>query len=148
MDKAAVVAMLTDTYRPATPALKIGVLLADARYLSNDNLAAPGPDRLIAVGKHRELAAAAREHPTTEPQPRGATSIGDGAPATYPRVGMPATPSAATSPKPRSPTPNITSGSATSLERIKSATAELSFHALVHNLFKAIGTGYLTPAAC
>jgi hypothetical protein len=31
---------------------------------------------------------------------------------------------------------------------IARATAEFSFHALVHNLLKAIGTGHLAPAAC
>jgi Transposase DDE domain len=31
---------------------------------------------------------------------------------------------------------------------IKRATAEFSFHALVHNLIKAIGTGHLAPACC
>ena len=32
----------------------IGLVLADAGYLTVGNLAAPGPHRLIAVGKHRE----------------------------------------------------------------------------------------------
>jgi Transposase DDE domain len=37
----------------------IGLLLADAGYLSVDNLTEPGPDRLIAVGKRRSLERAA-----------------------------------------------------------------------------------------
>jgi hypothetical protein len=31
---------------------------------------------------------------------------------------------------------------------IARTAAEFSFHALVHNLFKAIGTGHLAPAPC
>src|SRR5947199_346245 len=39
----------------------IGLALADAGYLSRHNLTCPGPDRLIAVGKRRDLEQAARE---------------------------------------------------------------------------------------
>jgi transposase len=39
---------------------KIGQALADAGYLSEHNLACPGPDRLIATGKHRDLEKTAR----------------------------------------------------------------------------------------
>jgi transposase len=39
---------------------RIGTILADAGYLSEANLACPGPDRLIATGKHRDLEKAAR----------------------------------------------------------------------------------------
>ena len=35
-------------------------MLADAGYCSEDNLTTPGPDRLIATGKHRGLEKAAR----------------------------------------------------------------------------------------
>jgi transposase len=38
-------------------------ILLDAGYLSLANLTAPGPDRLIAVGKHRDLEHAARQQP-------------------------------------------------------------------------------------
>jgi transposase len=38
----------------------IGLVLADAGYLSGDNLTSPGPDRLIAVGKRRDLEKTAR----------------------------------------------------------------------------------------
>ena len=34
---------------------EIGLVLFDAGYISNDNLTAPGPDRLIATGKARKL---------------------------------------------------------------------------------------------
>ena len=52
---------------------KIGVVLADAGYASNHNLAAPGPDRLIALGKSRDQQADARKRPVTGPPPAGAT---------------------------------------------------------------------------
>jgi len=51
----------------------VGVVLADAGYCSEANLAAPGPDRLIALNKNRKQAQAAREEPTTGPPPPGAT---------------------------------------------------------------------------
>ena len=56
----------TDTDSPGSG---IGVLLADAGYLSADNLTAAGPDRLIAVGKTRDLEAAARTDPAHGPAP-------------------------------------------------------------------------------
>lgn len=51
----------------------IGTVLADAGYNSNANLAAAGPDRLIALGKERDQARAATETPTEGPPPTGAT---------------------------------------------------------------------------
>jgi transposase len=41
----------------------IGVVLADAGYCTRENLTAPGPNRLIATGKSRDLHTAASEHP-------------------------------------------------------------------------------------
>lgn len=52
---------------------QIGVLLFDAGYLSEDNLTAPGPDRLIATGTHHDQHRTARDHPTTGPPPADAT---------------------------------------------------------------------------
>jgi hypothetical protein len=51
----------------------IGVVLADAGYCSDANLAAPGPDRLIALSKNRDQLKTAREHPTNGLPPPGAT---------------------------------------------------------------------------
>jgi DDE family transposase/transposase-like protein DUF772 len=51
----------------------IGVVLADAGYCSDGNLAAPGPDRLIAISKNRDQLRHAREHPTDGEPPPGAT---------------------------------------------------------------------------
>ena len=47
----------------------IGLVLADAGYFTHDNLTAPGPDRLIAPGKNRDLAAQARDNPIHQPPP-------------------------------------------------------------------------------
>jgi transposase len=49
----------------------IGVLVADAGYHSEANLTAPGPDRLIAGGKTRDLA---RRQPAEGSPPAGATA--------------------------------------------------------------------------
>ena len=51
----------------------IGVVLADAGYCSDKNLAAPGPDRLIATSKNRDQLKTAREHPTKGEPPPGST---------------------------------------------------------------------------
>lgn len=50
-------------------------LLADAGYLSDHNLTVPGPDRLIALGKARQLHRDAREHPAAGSPPVDATPI-------------------------------------------------------------------------
>jgi transposase len=54
---------------------KIGTVLADAGYLSEHNLTADGPDRLIAVGKRRQQEQAARDHPAVGDPPAGGTPI-------------------------------------------------------------------------
>jgi transposase len=53
--------------------LSIGTVLADAGYFTNDNLTLPGPDRLIAPGKHRELFDEVNDHPASGPPPADAT---------------------------------------------------------------------------
>ena len=47
----------------------IELVLADAGYFTQHNLAAPGPDRLIAPGKNRDTAAQARDNPAHQPPP-------------------------------------------------------------------------------
>jgi transposase len=59
--------------RTGDPRHVIGTVLADAGYASDANLAEPGPDRLIALGKSRDQARAARTAPVTGPPPPGAT---------------------------------------------------------------------------
>jgi transposase len=148
MDKTAAAAARIDPHRPSTASpAGIGVVLADAGYLSEDNLTAPGPDRLIAVGKSRDLALAAREHPTTGPPPPDATPIE----AMAHRL---RTPEGHDLYKQRShiaETPFAHAKHNLGFRRFTSrgidrAAAEFSFHALVHNVFKAITAGALTPA--
>ena len=52
--------------------LAIDLLLADAGYATEANLTAPGPDRLIALGKSSRLHSAAQRRPAEGPPPPGA----------------------------------------------------------------------------
>jgi DDE family transposase len=149
MDKTAAAAALIDTHRPSTPESPagIGIVLADAGYLSTDNLTAPGPDRLIAVGKSHDLAVAAREDPVTGPPPPDATPIE----AMAHRL---RTPEGHDLYKQRShiaETPFAHAKHNLGFRRFTSrgidrAAAEFSFHALVHNLMKMISSHTLAPA--
>ena len=74
VDKAVAAAELIAHHRRPDPsdaatANSIGIVLSDAGYCSLENLTAPGPDRLIATGKSRDLHAAATEHPVEGPPP-------------------------------------------------------------------------------
>ena len=51
----------------------IGTLVKDAGYYSEENITAPGPDRLTATGKTREAEKQAREQPAEGPPPQDAT---------------------------------------------------------------------------
>ena len=68
MVRAAQAAATTMAAPGATPA-PIGIVLADAGHLSHPNLTAPGPDRLIALGKRRQLEHDARKRPAQGPPP-------------------------------------------------------------------------------
>jgi hypothetical protein len=48
---------------------KIGLVLADAGYFTDDNLTAAGPNRLIAPGKNHQVQLDARHHPSSGPPP-------------------------------------------------------------------------------
>lgn len=149
IDKTVAAAALIDTHRTNTAGSSagIGVVLADAGYLSTDNLTAPGPDRLIAVGKSHDVAVAAREDPVTGPPPPDATPIE----AMAHRL---RTPEGHDLYKQRShiaETPFAHAKHNLGFRRFTSrgidrAAAEFSFHALVHNVIKAITAGALTPA--
>ena len=52
--------------------LQIGTVLADAGYFTEENLTMPGPDRLIAPGKHRDLPTGT--DPAPGPPPGDATA--------------------------------------------------------------------------
>ncbi len=63
----------------ATQAAALGkdieLVLADAGYFTEDNITTPGPDRLIAPGKNRDVATEAREHPADGPPPTDADPL-------------------------------------------------------------------------
>jgi transposase len=78
IDQAVTAAALITSHRPldtAPRAESIGIVLADAGYCTRENLTAPGPDRLIATGKARDVHHAATEHPTQGPPPDHADPI-------------------------------------------------------------------------
>ncbi|MGK2883581.1 MAG: transposase [Rhodococcus sp. (in: high G+C Gram-positive bacteria)] len=123
----------------------IGIMLFDAGYCSNDNLDAPGPDRLIATGTTRELEAAART--TTD------TDIGDGpeyAPAERGSIDRMrerlATPEGIATYRKRSHIAETPFGHAKhnlgfrrfTGRGLARASSEWSFHAAVHNLGKIL----------
>ena len=147
MDKTVAAAELIDTHRP-TPGDGIGLALLDAGYLSIANLTAPGPDRLIAVGKSRDLATAARDQPATGAPAPDATPIE----AMAHRL---RTPEGHALYKQRShiaETPFAHAKHNLGFRRFTSrginrAAAEFAFHALVHNLTKLIGNPALAPTA-
>jgi transposase len=51
----------------------IGTAVYDAGYYSEENITAPGADRLIAAGKRHAMDTGARDHPAAGPPPDGAT---------------------------------------------------------------------------
>lgn len=110
----------------------IGVLVQDAGYHSEANLTAPGPDRLIAGGKTRDLA---RREPAAGPPPTGATAIE----ANAHRL---ATPEGRASYKRRAPDIEGLHASLKdngglrrfSLRGLHNATSEFLFAGLAHNL--------------
>lgn len=148
MNKAVAAAAHIDAHRSVPPENPgIGVLLADAGYLSADNLTEPGPDRLIAVGKSHDLATAAEQHPAQGPPPPEATPVE----AMAHRL---RTPEGHALYKQRShiaETPFAQAKHNLGFRHftgcgINRAAAEFSFHAIVHNLLKAINTGRLALA--
>jgi len=66
------IAALADNMKAANIDKPVGTMLFDAGYLSENNLGAEGPDRLIATGKAWKLR---REEPTSGPPPDGAGPI-------------------------------------------------------------------------
>lgn len=122
----------------------IGVLLADAGYFSEDNLTVTGPDRLIALGKARDTERAARTGPTHGPPPVDAT----------PKEAMEhrlRTPDGIATYRQRGHIAETPFGHAKhnlgfrqfSQRGIDAVTGEWTFHALVHNLSKALRAGRL-----
>jgi transposase len=117
----------------------IGTVLADAGYLSADNLTEPGPDRLIAVGKRRDLERAARSGEPPD-ESSGAESIQ----AMRDRL---RTPEGMASYRQRGPIIETVFGHGKHNLRftrftgcgLARARAEWTFHTTVHNLAKIMG---------
>jgi len=125
----------------------IGLALADAGYCSEANLTCPGPDRLIATGKGRDLEKAARD-PGSDGPDWGGPAIQamrerlktDEGIAAYRQRGHIA----------ETPHGHIKHNMGLrqlSVRGKRKASAEWTFAAAVHNLFKALTTGHLTSQA-
>ncbi len=129
----------------------IGLVLADAGYLSGDNLTAAGPGRLIATGKHRDLEKTARQA-TAAAGENGAGEEEDPIAAMAARL---ATEEGITAYRRRGHIAETPHGHIKHNMGIRQlatrgkpkASAEWRFTVTAHNLFKAITTGNLTQAA-
>jgi hypothetical protein len=158
MTRAQEAADLIAAHRPASPGPdpgtggeqeqgRIGQALADAGYCSAANLTCPGPDRLIAVGKHRDLEKAARGQDGAAPG-RG----GEAVQAMRERL---KTEEGITACRQRghiAETPHGHIKHNMGLRQLSvrgkpKASAEWTFACAIYNLFKAISTGHLTPQA-
>jgi len=124
----------------------IELMLADAGYCSEHNLTCPGPDRLIATGKGRDLEKAARGQedgpgwggPVIQAM-RERLKTGEGIAAYRQRGHIAETPHG-----------NIKQNMGLrqlSVRGKRKAAAEWEFACAVHNLFKALSTGHLTSQA-
>jgi transposase len=149
-------AALMDAHRPAPDPGStggqagggIGQALADAGYCSEANLTCDGPDRLIAVGKRRDLEKAARDQDTGRDQDWGGPAVQamrerlktpDGIEAYRQRGHIAETP--------HGHIKHNMGIRQLSVRGKAKASAEWTFICAIHNLFKAITTGHLTPQA-
>jgi transposase len=122
----------------------IGLVLADAGYLSGSNLASPGPDRLIATGKHRDLEKTARDGT--------APAAGQRDPAIAAMAARLATEAGIAAYRRRSHIGETFHGDLKhnqhirrlTVRGIRKASGEWTFTAAVRNLRKAITSGHLT----
>jgi len=127
----------------------IELVLADAGYCSEDNLTCPGPDRLIAAGKRRDLEKAARgEGSDSEGQDRGGPAVQ----AMRERLRTPEGIEACRQRGHIAETPHghikhNMGFRQLSMRGTDNAAAEWTFACAIHNLLKALTTGHLTPQA-
>jgi transposase len=126
---------------------QIGLVLADAGYLSEANLTCDGPDRLIATGKRRDLEKRARQAAGADDQePGGAIA------AMAARL---ATPDGITAYRQRGRIAETPHGRIKhnmrlrqlSVRGTRKAAGEWTFACAVHNLMMAITSGHLTTPA-
>jgi hypothetical protein len=158
MSRAREAADLIAAHRPASPGPdpgaggeqqqgRIGLALADAGYCSAANLTCPGPDRLIAVGKHRDLEKAARGQDGAGSDWGGEAvramrerlKTGEGITAYRKRGHIAETP--------HGHIKHNMGLRQLSVRGKPKAAAEWTFACAIYNLFKAISTGHLTPQA-
>src|SRR5712664_1214976 len=127
------------------PASGIGLALTDAGYLSRHNLTCPGPDRLIATGKRRDLEKTARDTAAAQDDGQDDDVIGamaarpatdDGIPAYRQRGHIAETPHGDIKHNMRF--------RQLSLRGKRKAAAEWKFTCAVRNLRTAISSGHLT----
>ena len=147
-DAAALIAAHRPADSPHSPEPDgIELALADAGYCSEHNLTCPGPDRLIATGKGRDLEKAARD-------PDSADSSWGG-PAIQAMRERLKTPEGLAAYRQRghiAETPHGHIKHNMGLRQLSvrgkpKASAEWKFACAVHNLFKALTTGHLTGQA-
>jgi transposase len=146
-DAAALITAHHPATQPPTTATSIGMILADAGYLSEHNLTTDGPDRLIATGKNRGL-----HHSATSPRRSGGTANGPAVRAMAARL---ATPDGITAYHQRGHIAETPHGHIKHNMRFRQlsmrgkpkAAAEWTFVCTVYNLAKAITTGHVTSHA-
>jgi hypothetical protein len=136
-------------YQPAEDsgyAGPIGLLLADAGYCSEDNIAASGPPRLIATGKRRDLEKTARDgtgkHTRAGPHTAAMAALlqtDDGITAYRHRGHIAETP--------HGDIKHNKGFRQFSLRGLAKTSSEWQFTAATANLFKAIASGHLSHAA-
>jgi len=154
MTRAQEAAALIAAHRPASPAPDpggtpdgIGQALADAGYCSEANLTCPGPDRLIAVGKHRDLEKAARGQDTAD-QDRGGPAVQAMRERLKTEAGIKAYRQRGhIAETPHGHIKHNMGLRQLSLRGKAKASAEWAFICGVHNLFKALSAGRLTAQA-
>jgi hypothetical protein len=122
---------------------RIGTMLADAGYCSEANLACPGPDRLIATAKRRDLERAA----ATGPAPPAGGRGGDLATAMAARLAQPPGPAAyrQRGPLAEGPFGNIKHNHGFrrfSMRGLPRASSEWAFQNTVTNLLKIRAAGW------
>jgi len=126
---------------------RIGLVLADAGYCSEDNLTSAGPDRLIATGRARDLEKAARgqERPGREPAGSATQAMRerlkteDGITAYRQRGHIAETP--------HGHIKHNMGFRQLSMRGKRSTSAEWTFVCAIYNLFKALTAGCLTSQA-
>ena len=158
-DAAAAAALMAAAGGPGTG--KIGLALADAGYLSDANLTSPGPDRLIATGKRRDLEKAARaadgdgDEAAERDEAGEAAEAEEGATATAAMAARLKTPDGIAAYRQRgriAETPHGRIKHNMGIRRLAmrgmpKASGEWTFTVAVHNLMLAVTSGHLTPQA-